>query len=618
MAVVSVIHCHSEAEGLIRWSLLLALSMEDERVVIRHAPDISREEVEGHIAEWKKGHPVVPEIDIAALDRELDEESILDEMRKPFVRLAVLGQNRDIGQGEEVLSLNRRVFERAVCDTMLIRLGERAVEECDTVLIPSAGGPHSRLALRVGSCLASRFDGTITPLFVEAEIGEEDGQAVGHLVLDRVLGEAGLSRADKEHVQPEVVVANRVGKGIIEAAHRKPYDLVLLGASNKGTVKRKLYGAIPARMLKGEDALTLAVIRRRYSMGHRLRDALERFFRLRIPQLEREQRIALFERLQTQSKWNFDFMGLMILSTGIAALGLMQSSPAVVIGAMLVAPLMTPLLGSGLALVQGNLPLMNTCLRSIISGFFAALLVGSVLGWLGPLEGLTSELAARGSPTLLDWGVAALSGIAASYCAARPGLSSALAGVAIAAALVPPIATVGISLTLREWENAEGAAILFGTNVVTIILASSFTFFAIGVRGQLGKAMLWARRSVVLLLIVLSLLAVPLTTVLVRSASKTLSPAAVERVEMLRILERSLAGSEIEAGERLIRVTDRGEGRRAVFFEVQAPSQLPGSLAEQLSREIREQFGFEEVEVTVQTDLIHSATSARPEKKDAN
>jgi uncharacterized membrane protein len=115
-----------------------------------------------------------------------------------------------------------------------------------------------------------------------------------------------------------------------------------------------------------------------------------------------------------------------------------------------------------------------------------------------------------------------LSGVAASYCVARPGLSSALAGVAIAAALVPPIATVGISLTLQEWTNAEGAALLFGTNVVTIILASCLTFFAIGIRGQTGNKQLWAHRSIALLLVLLVLLIIPLAaTLLIRSASRS-------------------------------------------------------------------------------------------------
>lgn len=519
MAVVTIIHASGEAEGLIRWSLLFALATGDERLSVCHSPSVAAEEINGHIERWNREHPSLPEIEISAYEGEADEEELLDFLRRPFVRMAVLGQNRCDLLGPDLLRLNRKIFDRAVCDSVLIRLGARKMEECDTVLIPSAGGPHSCLALRLGSRIANRFEGTITPLYIEPEIGQEEGEAVGHRILRRVLLEAGLNPDDKDHIQPRVVVANSVSRGISQAAHERSYDVVLVGASNSLSVKRKLFGAVPERMLEGADAMAVAVIRKRHPVAHRVRDALERFFQLRVPQLDRDSRIGLFERLQTQSKWSFDFMALMILATGIAALGLVQNSPAVVIGAMLVAPLMTPLLGSGLSLVQGNLPLMRTCLRSIFLGFFLALSVGSLLGWIAPLSGLNSELLARGNPSALDFGVAALSGFAASYCIARPGLSSALAGVAIAAALVPPIATVGISLTLQEWRNAEGAALLFGTNVVTIILSSSCTFFAMGVRGQTGTKMLWVRRVIVLLLIVLSLLMIPLATVLVKSAS---------------------------------------------------------------------------------------------------
>ena len=139
---------------------------------------------------------------------------------------------------------------------------------------------------------------------------------------------------------------------------------------------------------------------------------------------------------------------------------------------MLVAPLMTPLLGSGLALVQGNWPLMRDCIRAIAFGFFTALAIGFVVGCIDQDTELTNEITSRGEPGLWDMGVAFFSGVAASYCVARPNLSSALAGVAIAAALVPPIAAVGISLSMSEFANAFGAAILFATNVVAIILLS--------------------------------------------------------------------------------------------------------------------------------------------------
>jgi len=111
-------------------------------------------------------------------------------------------------------------------------------------------------------------------------------------------------------------------------------------------------------LLDSERGMSVAVVRAPTPILARARDRLERWLDLTIPQLERDDRITLFESLQIKSRWNFDFLALMALSTGIASLGLTQNSTAVVIGAMLVAPLMTPLLGAGLALVQDNFPLV--------------------------------------------------------------------------------------------------------------------------------------------------------------------------------------------------------------------------------------------------------------------
>lgn len=606
MAVATLIHSSEEAEGLVRWSMLFALADGDERLIILHPESIAELELKAIIDRWEGNHQVVPEREFVVLKDIRDEEAILDQLRRPFINLAIFGQNREAGVDPGARELNRRIFDRAVCDSILLRLGNQTLEECDSVLIPSAGGPHSSVALKKASDIASRFSGSITPLYITADIGEDDGQAVGHRILKKVISGAGISNK-KCKIHPEVIVANGVGKGISEAVSAKDYDLILIGASNSISVKRKLFGAISPGMLDGENAATIAVIRRRHSVGHRMRDFIERFFSLRVPQLERDDRISLFERLQTQSRWSFDFMALMLLATGIASLGLLQNSPAVVIGAMLVAPLMTPLLGSGLALVQGNLPMMRECLKAIVLGFLAALGVGVLAGFISPSAGLTAELLARGNPNLLDCGVAALSGLAASYCVARPGLSSALAGVAIAAALVPPIATVGISLSLGEWNNAKGAALLFGTNVVAIILSAAAAFFASGLRGQIKAGKLWARRSIVLLLILLAILMVPLGTVLLSKAGKSIlnepgiTEAAVSAIED----EFEAEGLDIEYYK--VSVGKDLEGNLQVTYSIEIPRALPNDFVEHLAKRVRDATPGRDTTVRVTTALVSRA-----------
>ena len=132
--------------------------------------------------------------------------------------------------------------------------------------------------------------------------------------------------------------------------------------------------------------------------------------------------------------------------------------------------------------------------------------------------GMTDQLRMRGEPNSLDLGIAFVSGIAASYCIARPKLSGALAGVAIAAALVPPIATVGIALAMGRTGIALGAALLFGTNIVAIVLGAGLNFMLAGISGN-HKAGAWGRRSLIVLVLVCLGLAVPLTSVLLSRLS---------------------------------------------------------------------------------------------------
>jgi len=350
--------------------------------------------------------------------------------------------------------------------------------------------------------------------------------------------------------------------------------------------------------------MAVAAIRARRSAARRIREKFEKFLRLRVPQLKREERVDLFERLQTGSRWNFDFMTLITLATAIAALGLVLDSTAVVIGAMLVAPLMTPLLGAGLALVQGNLPLMRTCLQAVILGFLAAILVGIVIGAVAPLTQLTSELAARGGVRLEDMLVAFLSGVAASYCIARPGLSSALAGVAIAAALVPPIATVGISLALSAPENAWGAAKLFGVNVVAIVLGAALNFYLAGIRPS--GAIVWVRRTAVLLTVCAACVLISLAWLLMPKLSERLLSSR-DSLDGLEVKFSEILEAQAEVGFQGITVfpLERNGDRVAVRCEITAAMHPAEFIVQEMAKAAREELrdDTDSIELRVTTKL---------------
>ncbi len=133
-----------------------------------------------------------------------------------------------------------------------------------------------------------------------------------------------------------------------------------------------------------------------------------------LPKLEREDRRKLFDHFQASARWNIDFVVMMALATALAAFGLLNNSAPAVIGAMLVAPLMSPLLGAGFALIQGNVKLFKECITAMTYGTLISLFMSLFVGLITPGYDPTAEVEARGQVDLLDLGIAILSGMAAA------------------------------------------------------------------------------------------------------------------------------------------------------------------------------------------------------------
>ena len=463
--------------------------------------------------------------------------------------------------------LSRAVFDRVSCAVGVLRLPEEERKWAGRVLVPCAGGRNSRVALR----LAEKLGGTGATAFLVEPDTDEVSQEVGARLLERAVLRAGV---DPVAVTRKVALGTQISDEIRKEAEGGNYELLLIGASGTGSLRSKLFGTVPERLLKGPGGLAIGVVRAALPKGQQVREAVGRVLRLSVPQLEREERIVLVDEVEGKARWTFDFAALMILATTIAAFGLLADSGAVVIGAMLVAPLMTPLIGGGLAVVQGNWPLWRRSQKAVLLGFFSALVIGLLIGWgaRGLGFGLTGELAARGEPTLLDLGIAFVSGIAASYCLARPKLSGALAGVAIAAALVPPIATVGICLSLGETDTSRGAGLLFGTNVVAIVLGAAVNFYLAGIRGKAASGV-WARRLVIILALVCAGISVPLTSVLV---GKVTEP---------RLLERSFGEVARDGGYRLLKLRrSHSKGDLLIELDLAGPAPPDVSMLQELRK----------------------------------
>ena len=188
----------------------------------------------------------------------------------------------------------------------------------------------------------------------------------------------------------------------------------------------------------------------------------------------------LFQMLRSDAKINTSYLVLMVISTLLATVGLFANSTAVIIGAMLVAPLMTPIIALAMGLLRAEETLIKDSLLKIGIGVLVALAASSVLAFILPYSQMTSEMNNRINPTLLDLGIAILSGIAAAYSKSFKEIVSNLAGVAIAVALVPPLSVAGIGLGYGKLAVFEGAFLLFFTNLIGIVLSAVITFWILG------------------------------------------------------------------------------------------------------------------------------------------
>ncbi len=199
------------------------------------------------------------------------------------------------------------------------------------------------------------------------------------------------------------------------------------------------------------------------------------------------------------------FCVMTLLSCGIAILGLLLSSPAVIIGAMLISPLMNPIILFGFSLTLLSRTLALQSLIAVGIGIVLAVSLASLIVWLSPLQTITPEILARTRPNFFDLLVAIFSGIAGAYSVVRRK-GETLVGVAIATALMPPLAVVGYGLATHNWAIFSGASGLFMTNLLAIGLTTALVakFFGFGSRAA-GHVTLWQTAVVVSVFIILSI-----------------------------------------------------------------------------------------------------------------
>ena len=261
---------------------------------------------------------------------------------------------------------------------------------------------------------------------------------------------------------------------------------------------------------------------------------------------------------------------------------------------------MTPRIGLGLAFGQANRQLAHLCEKSIGLGFLLTLAVSFLIGIITPTgETLSGEVLARGGPNVLDLFIAVFAAGAATFAIARPNIAGAIAGVAIATALVPPVCSIGISLASGELPNAAGAFVLFITNLMAIIVMSSFTFSLLGItemrtqRRFLRRAHFGRLGLVVLLLV----LAGPLSKIMIDQLQEGKHvPLANPVTWAVRtaLYERVAQDEGVE-----IMLLARPRARDSVMIHIASQKELPLSYADDLRKIVREKMDEPDLNVSV-------------------
>ncbi len=280
---------------------------------------------------------------------------------------------------------------------------------------------------------------------------------------------------------------------------------------------------------------------------------------------------------------------LLILSIFIATFGMLQNSTAVVIGAMLIAPLMLPVLGVAAGIASGA-PLhtfRQIVIVSISTGGGILLAWGITLLIPNVPGTLPDEVLSRTAPNLNDLLIALGAGVAGAYARVKPAVADAIPGVAIAVALVPPLAAVGITFEVGEWHQGLGALLLYLTNLVAIVLAGAITFFLTGLSPtrQLlqGKSVVvtglrWA-------LVAVLLVSVPLVITGRHTLQKATRAANVSNTVEIWLAEQEQNGNELEFLSQ--EVSTSGDSGTVTIFVTgeEEPGDVNG-LAEDLTEEL--------------------------------
>lgn len=189
---------------------------------------------------------------------------------------------------------------------------------------------------------------------------------------------------------------------------------------------------------------------------------------------------GLFLQLRENARPSQNYVVLMMLSTILATFGVFADSSPVIIGAMILAPLMAPIISLSMGVLRQDRELIKGSVITVLTGMVVGYFFAILLTFITPINNMNAEITSRIKPNIIDLGIAVISGAAGAYAYSKESIVKTLAGVAIAVALVPPLAVSGVGLSWGQWNVFFGALLLLLTNLTGMVLAAALTFLFTG------------------------------------------------------------------------------------------------------------------------------------------
>lgn len=359
---------------------------------------------------------------------------------------------------------------------------------------------HTIQALQTGEAIASMSESEMETLrvFTKSESETSVSDAV-----QTTIRKSGVRLSTHSTLQQDMDIE----EGILKQAEDS--DLLILGASDDPLSGRPLPDGLSMEIALEREQATLIVKSQEESSSFLIRRALAQLTN-RVAALTPKERSELLANLKVGLQARADFYFMVALAASIAIIGLIMNDGSIVLGAMLVSPLMSPIVGIACGIALGNPDLIRRSSASTFKGMGLVLGMGVVMTFLLPTVQPTDQILSRTHPGILDLLAALAAGAAGAYSLGKKTVAGALPGVAMSLSLEPPLATAGYGLSTSQFWISGGAFLLFLTNLAAIVLSGVGVYILLGMRPPRKKGLYIVGKAVVAVILTTLVLSVPL------------------------------------------------------------------------------------------------------------